>query len=114
MLARRAKTLHLGAANYCWFSDPAQALCLKTAGTPQAEQPVLGLCEATRCPQSTFHPVHRAIWQDAAEQHERFLSDLPRSRTVERRRLEQELLRVKEVLSRIDEANPEGIAAWDD
>ena len=28
--------LHLGPANYCWFTDPSRALCLKLAGTPGA------------------------------------------------------------------------------
>jgi capsule polysaccharide export protein KpsE/RkpR len=31
MLAKRAGTLHLGTANYCWFTDPSRALCLKLA-----------------------------------------------------------------------------------
>ncbi|GAA3311002.1 integrase [Streptomyces cinereospinus] len=34
LLTKRAKTLHLGPANYCWFTDPSRALCLKLAGTP--------------------------------------------------------------------------------
>ena len=34
LLAKRAKALHLGPANYCWFTDPSRALCLKLAGTP--------------------------------------------------------------------------------
>jgi hypothetical protein len=29
LIARRAATLHLQPANYCWFADPARALCLK-------------------------------------------------------------------------------------
>ena len=37
LLAKRAKVLHLGPANYCWFADPSRALCLKLAGTPDAE-----------------------------------------------------------------------------
>ena len=28
-----APALHLGPANYCWFTDPSRALCLKLAGT---------------------------------------------------------------------------------
>ena len=29
LLSKRASTLHLGTANYCWFTDPAKALCLR-------------------------------------------------------------------------------------
>ena len=36
LLSKRAKALHLGPANYCWFTDPSRALCLKLAGTPTA------------------------------------------------------------------------------
>ena len=36
LLSKRAKALHLGPANYCWFTDPSRALCLKLAGTPHA------------------------------------------------------------------------------
>lgn len=34
VLKAKAKTLHVGVGNYCWFSDPSKALCLKLAGTP--------------------------------------------------------------------------------
>ena len=34
LLSKRAQVLHLAAANYCWFTDPSRALCLKLAGTP--------------------------------------------------------------------------------
>jgi hypothetical protein len=37
LLTKSAKTLHLGAANYCCFTDPSRALCLKLAGTPNAD-----------------------------------------------------------------------------
>ena len=43
-LKARAATLHIGAANYCWFSDPAKALCLKLAGALDREQPLIGMC----------------------------------------------------------------------
>ena len=29
LLKKRAATLHIQPANYCWFTDPAKALCLK-------------------------------------------------------------------------------------
>jgi hypothetical protein len=38
LLSKRADTLHLQAANYCWFTDPSRALCLKLAGTPHRRQ----------------------------------------------------------------------------
>ena len=34
LLSKRAKVLHIGAANFCWFTDPSRALCLMLAGTP--------------------------------------------------------------------------------
>ncbi|MDX3229158.1 hypothetical protein [Streptomyces sp. ME19-01-6] len=39
LLTKRAKVLHLGLANYCWFTDPSRALCLRLAGTPTADRP---------------------------------------------------------------------------
>ena len=39
LLAEVAGVRHLGVANYCWFIDPAKALCLKLAGTPNATKP---------------------------------------------------------------------------
>jgi hypothetical protein len=33
LLRKTAATLHIGVANYCWFRDPAKALCLRMAGT---------------------------------------------------------------------------------
>ena len=50
LLTKRARTLHLGAANYCWFTDPSRALCLKLAGTPDADRPLVGMCDSARCP----------------------------------------------------------------
>ncbi|MGH8919894.1 MAG: site-specific integrase, partial [Actinomycetes bacterium] len=29
LLSKRSATLHLGIANYCWYADPARALCVK-------------------------------------------------------------------------------------
>jgi hypothetical protein len=43
LLSKRAKVLHLGPANYCWFTDPSRALCLKMAGTPTAKRPMIEL-----------------------------------------------------------------------
>jgi hypothetical protein len=52
LLSKRAKVLHLGPANYCWFTDPTRALCLRLAGTPTAEKPLIGMCDSARCPAS--------------------------------------------------------------
>jgi hypothetical protein len=57
LLTKRAKVLHLGPANYCWFTDPSRALCLKLAGTPTADRPLVGMCDSARCPQATHHPA---------------------------------------------------------
>ena len=74
LLTKRAQSLHLGAANYCWFTDPSRALCLKLAGTPHADRPLAGMCDSARCPQATHHPCHRPVWAEHAEQDQ----DLPR------------------------------------
>jgi hypothetical protein len=39
LMTRRASTLHLGTANYCWFTDPSRVLCLKLAGPPSPASP---------------------------------------------------------------------------
>ena len=74
LLTKRAATLHLAAANYCWFTDPSRALCLKLADTPHADKPLAGMCDSGRCPQATHHPCHRPIWAEHAEQDQ----DVPR------------------------------------
>jgi len=58
ILKTKAKSLHLGAGNYCWFADPSKALCLKLAGTPDATEPLIGICDSARCTQATHHPEH--------------------------------------------------------
>jgi integrase len=115
MLARRAKTLHLGPANFCWFTDPARALCLKQAGTPGADQPLLAMCDSARCPQATHHPCHREVWAEAVTQHEEFIAALPRSQATEKARLHRELDRARRVLAGIDAAASPvtGGPAWD-
>ena len=115
MLARRARTLHLGPANFCWFTDPAKALCLRQAGTPGTDQPLLAMCDSARCPQATHHPCHREIWAEAVTQHEEFIAALPRSQATEKARLQRELDRARHVLAGIDAAAPRtGEPAWDD
>ncbi|MCH0542026.1 hypothetical protein I3F58_21180 [Streptomyces sp. MUM 203J] len=53
LLKKKASVLHLSAANYWWFEDPAKALCLKLASTTQA----------------THHISHRSVWQPEGPDH---------------------------------------------
>ncbi|MGH3683879.1 MAG: hypothetical protein ACRDSM_02205 [Pseudonocardiaceae bacterium] len=106
LLTKRARTLHLGAANYCWFTDPARALCLKLAGTPHADRPLAGMCDSARCPQATHHTCHRPVWAEHAEQTKTFLGSLGPTRKTERARLQADLNRALGVLDTIDIANP--------
>jgi hypothetical protein len=85
LLRKQAQTLHVGAANYCWFRDPAKALCLRLAGTPNASKPLVGMCDSARCPQAT-HPCHRPVWTGQAAGITVFLES-PRVPVGERKRL---------------------------
>ncbi|MBB5109591.1 hypothetical protein FHS40_008719 [Streptomyces spectabilis] len=104
LLAKRAGTLHLGAANYCWFADPGKALCLKLAGTPNASRPLAGMCDSARCPQATHHPCHRTVWAETVDQNKVLIGSISRSRKGERVRLQAELDRAQRVLDEIDAA----------
>ena len=104
LLSKRAQVLHLAAANYCWFTDPSRALCLKMAGTPAAGKPLAGMCDSARCPQATHHPCHRPVWADAVTSTTAFIGSLGRTRTAERTRLQTELDRAQRVLDSIDAA----------
>jgi integrase len=104
LLSKRAQVLHLAAANYCWFTDPSRALCLKMAGTPAASKPLAGMCDSARCPQATHHPCHRPVWADAVASTTAFIGTLGRTRTAERARLQSELDRAQRVLDSIDAA----------
>ncbi|ARX80611.1 hypothetical protein SMD44_00009 [Streptomyces alboflavus] len=105
MLTKRAKTLHLGSANYCWFADPAKALCLKLAGTPTVDRPLIGMCDSARCPQATHHPRHRPVWEKTVEQNKVFIGMLGRGQKAERTCLEAELARAEKVIAAIDAAS---------
>ena len=105
LLTRRASTLHLGTANYCWFTDPSRALCLKLAGTPAASKPLAGMCDSARCPQATHHPCHRPAWAGAADQAKTFLGGLGPARKTEKARLQADYDRAKRVLTEIDAAS---------
>lgn len=104
LLGKRAGALHLGQTNYCWFTDPSRALCLKLAGTPNADRPLIGMCDSARCPQATHHPCHRPVWQQHRQSTVVFLDGLPRRSKTERTRLELELVRTERVISAIDAA----------
>lgn len=105
LLSKRAQVLHLAAANYCWFTDPSRALCLKMAGTPAAGKPLAGMCDSARCPQATHHPCHRPVWADAVAGTTAFIGSLGRTRTTERARLQAELGRAERVVASIDAAS---------
>ncbi|MEU3566999.1 hypothetical protein AB0E96_01010 [Kitasatospora sp. NPDC036755] len=100
MLRQQSKHLHLQAANYCWFRDPAKALCLKLAGTPDAKRPLAGMCDSARCPQATHHPCHLPVWQSQAANHKVFLAN-PRFPKGEKTRLMPELERAQRVVDEI-------------
>jgi hypothetical protein len=104
LLTKRARVLHLGVANYCWFADPSRALCLKLAGTPAADKPLIGMCDSARCPQATHHPCHRPVWAQHAEQAKELLIQLGPTRKTEKARLQGDYDRATRVLARIDEA----------
>ncbi|MFJ3823577.1 hypothetical protein [Streptomyces nodosus] len=95
--------LHLSTANYCWFEDPAKALCLKLAGAKTAAAPLTGLCDSSRCPQATHHLIHRPVWQTAATNGADLLAS-PRVPAGEKSRLRAELDRSKRILEEIDRA----------
>ncbi|MFF7941479.1 site-specific integrase [Nocardia gamkensis] len=107
LLSKRAKTLHLGVANYCWFTDPSRALCLKLAATPTADRPLIGMCDSARCPQATHHQVHRPVWAQHADTTETFLGQLGKTRTSEHARLQADYDRAVRVITSIDTATTE-------
>jgi integrase len=104
LLSKRADVLHLGSANYCWFTDPSRALCLKLAGTPTATRPMIGMCDSARCPQATHHGVHRPVWVEHAERTKTFLGQLGKTRAAERDRLTSDYHRARRVIAEIDAA----------
>jgi hypothetical protein len=106
LLSKRADTLHLATANYCWFTDPSRALCLKLAGTPDAGKPLAGMCDSARCPQATHHPCHRPVWANTAATTKIFLDSLGPTRRTERVRLQADYDRAQKVLADIDAAGP--------
>lgn len=106
LMTKRAQALHLGTANYCWFTDPSRALCLRLAGTPAADKPLIGMCDSARCPQATHHPCHRPVWAEHAGQTKVFLASLGPTRKTERARLQADHDRALRILDAIDAASP--------
>lgn len=105
LLTKRAKVLHLGPANCCWFTDPSRALCLKLAGTPTADRPLIGMCDPARCPQTTHDPCHRPVWAEHAERTETFIGQLGATRKTERTRLQADHDQALRVVAEIDAAS---------
>ena len=108
LMTKRAQALHLGTANYCWFTDPSRALCLRLAGDTTGDKPLIGMCDSARCPQATHHPRHRPVWAEHAENTKTFLGQLGPARKTERTRLQAEYDRAVRVLARIDNAAASG------
>ncbi|TQC41229.1 integrase [Rhodococcus sp. WS4] len=103
-LKTRAATLHIGAANYCWFSNPAKALCLQLAGDLDREQPLIGMCDSARCPQATHHHRHRQVWADHADNIRTTFLGNPRLSRPERARAQATYDRAVRVITEIDTA----------
>jgi integrase len=106
LLSKRARILHIGVSNFCWFSDPSRALCLILAGTPSADAPLIGMCDSARCPQATHHQRHRAVWAGTVSNGTVFLGQLGRTRKTEHARLQGEIDRAQRVVDAIDAAQP--------
>ncbi|WP_189846299.1 site-specific integrase [Streptomyces rubiginosohelvolus] len=105
LLRKVAMTLHVGAANFCWFRDPSKALCLKLAGTPEAKRPLVGMCDSARCPQATHHLRHRPVWLGQITTIDTFVES-PRVAKGEKTRLRHERDRAERVVAEIDAAAP--------
>jgi hypothetical protein len=102
ILKAKAGTLHVGVGNYCWFADPSKALCLKLAGTPEAEEPLIGMCDSARCPQATHHPQHRRVWAEHAENTKTVFLGNPKLSKPERTRAQTTFDRATRILTEID------------
>ncbi|WP_205327622.1 hypothetical protein [Glycomyces sp. YM15] len=107
LLKAKAKNLHVGVGNYCWFTDPRKALCLTLAGNTEATEPLLGLCDSARCSQATHHPRHREVWADHAEQTRVVFLGNPRLSKHERDRAQASFDRSIRIVNEIDTAASE-------
>jgi hypothetical protein len=79
-------------------------LCLKLAGTPDADRPLIGMCDSAPCPQATHHPCHRPVWAEHAERTRTFLGQIGTARKAERTRLQADCDRAARVITEIDAA----------
>lgn len=104
LLKATAKSLHVGVANYCWFTDPAKALCLKLADTPTATAPLIGMCDSARCSQATHHPQHRQAWAEHAENTKAVFLGNPRLSKPEQARAQAAFDRAARIVTEIDAA----------
>ncbi len=107
LLKATAHSLHVGVGNYCWFTDPSKALCLKLAGTPDAGKPLIGMCDSARCPQATHHGAHRPVWAEHAQNINSVFLGNPRLSKPERTRAQAAFDRAERILSEIDTAHPD-------
>ena len=99
-----AEALHVNVANYCFFRDPSQALCLRLAGMIDAKAPLTAMCDSARCSQASYGPQHLQIWTNYTENTQA----LAHNRAVapgERTRLRLEVKRGQEVVRQIKEAS---------
>ena len=103
LLRRRANTLHVGPLNNCWFVDPSRAQCLKQVGRTTAAAPLIGMCEPTRCANSTQHPEHVPVWISTSRHLEK-LQASPRVPKQEKERLAAEKTRVDAVIRAVNGA----------
>jgi len=108
ILKTKAATLHLGPSNYCWFTDPSKALCLRIAQQPDADQPLLGMCDSARCSQATHHPAHREAWSEHAQHTREVFLGNPRVSPIEQKRAEDVVARAERVIAEIDQAVRKG------
>lgn len=106
LLKATAASLHVGVGNYCWFTDPSKALCLKLAGTPDASEPLIGMCDSARCPQATHHAQHRPVWAEHAEHINTVFLGNPRLSKPEQVRARTAFDRAQRILTEIDTAHP--------
>jgi hypothetical protein len=99
MLASLARMFHVGPLADCFF-DPATALCLKKVTATEAGQPLIALCEPTRCPNACIAAHHRPIWERSANEARALLRE-KRLSGLQRGTLQREFDRITDVLVQI-------------
>lgn len=98
-----ATALHVNVANYCFFRDPAQALCLRLAGLTDAKAPLTAMCDSARCGQASYGPQHLQIWTEYTA-NTAALASSAATAPGERTRLRLEVKRGKEVIRQIQDS----------